>query len=238
MAISRPEKGTVRMKQNSPIPQTFFGNCAFISVDFQQGEKPKPLSDEGLPKLWRDRGFAAEDVNAANEYAWAIAGPNAVRVLEACRRCGMPRIFIHWGCLYQNGMDVDPEIRQMQLKEHGKGSTGWVPHVSLPGSRPAATFHVREDEYVLPKTGQNAFTSSNLEFLLKNLGVRNIVFVGGHTGACLGKTAKAAKDRGYSILCVEDATFDARESARIPNIENVGYHYVLSTDHLVESLSY
>jgi nicotinamidase-related amidase len=224
------------MAQEPPIPQSFFQHCALVSVDFQQGEEPAPLTDDRLPKLWRDMGFTAQDVNAANDYAWRVAGPNAVRVLEACRRHGMPRIFIHWGCLFRDGMDVDPEIREMQLKEHGKGSTGWIPHVSLPGSRPASYFHVREDEYVLPKTGQDAFTSSNLEFVLKNLRVRSIVFVGGHTGACLGKTAKSAKGRGYSILCVRDATFDARQSARIPNIEKVGYHYVVSTDQVIRAL--
>lgn len=225
------------MEKRPIIPQTFFRHCAFVSVDFQHGDEPKPLSDDRLPKLWKSMGFTAQDVNAANDYAWSVAGPNAVRVLEACRRRGMPRIFIHWGCLYRDGMDVDPEIREMQLEEHGRGATGWIPHISLPGSRPASYFHVREDEYVLPKTGQDAFTSSNLGFVLRNLRVRNIVFVGGHTGACLGRTAKAAKDRGYTILCVEDATFDARESARIPNIEKVGYHYVVSTERIVRALS-
>ena len=56
-----------------------------------------------------------------------------------------------------------------------------------------------------------------------------IVFIGGHTGACLGKTATSAQRRGYRTLCIGDATFDARESARLPNLEATGYDHMLTT---------
>lgn len=89
---------------------------------------------------------------------------------------------------------------------------------------------MREGEYVLPKTAQDAFTSSNIQFILTNLGARNLVFVGGHTGACLGKTTASAKRLGYRTLVVEDATFDARQSARLRCIEETGYDYVMKTE--------
>jgi nicotinamidase-related amidase len=88
---------------------------------------------------------------------------------------------------------------------------------------------VRPGEYVIPKSGQDAFASSNIDFLLRNLGVRRLVFVGGHTGACLGKTAASAKRLGYETLCVEDATSDARESTRRQYIAEAGFDYVIST---------
>jgi len=110
--------------------------------------------------------------------------PVPLAVFERC-------FFIHWGCLYRDGMDVDPEIREMQRREHGPDSTDWIPRLDKPGSRPAVFLHVRSGEYVLAKTGQDAFASSNLGYLLANLGVKSIVLVGGHAGACLGRTARA-----------------------------------------------
>ena len=87
---------------------------------------------------------------------------------------------------------------------------------------------------LISKTAQDAFPSSNIGYVLKNLGVKNIVFVGGHTGGCLGRTAASAQKAGYNILCIKDATFDARESARLPNLERTGYDYVVTTDQFLE----
>ena len=214
----------------------FFERCAFVSVDYQEEGTAEEMTAERLPRLWRGMGFTAEDVNAANAYLRNAALPNAVRVAAACRRGGMPMIFIHWGCLFEDGMDVDPEIRRMQTEEHGAGDLSWVPHISRPDSRPAAILRVQPKEYVIPKTGQDAFTSSSFPFVLENLGTRSLIFVGGHTGACLGRTSVSARHRGYATLCVHDATFDARESARVPNLRAVGYDHVVSTVELLEAL--
>ena len=110
----------------------------------------------------------------------------------------------------------------------------WPHHISRPNSKPKEGFNVRPGEYVVAKTGQDAFTSSNINFVLQNLGVKNIVFVGGHTGACLGKTSKSAKKHGYRTLCIKDATFDARESTRIPNLKACDYDYILTRSEFLE----
>ena len=138
-------------------------------------------------------------------------------------------VFIHWGCLFSDGMDLDPVIRKSFITEHGQDYSKW-PHTKTdPSCRPADLLGVRKGEYVIPKTGQDAFTSSNLEFVLRNLGVKNLVFVGGHTGACLGKTSKSAKKLGFRALCIVDATCDARETSRVKNIMDCKYDYVVTT---------
>jgi nicotinamidase-related amidase len=52
--------------------------------------------------------------------------------------------------------------------------------VGDPYARPASFFKIRPGEYVIPKMAQDAFTSSNLLYVLKNLGVETIIFIGGH----------------------------------------------------------
>ena len=88
---------------------------------------------------------------------------------------------------------------------------------------------MRPGECVPPKSRQDAFTSSNLEFVLRNLDAKNLVFIGGHTEACLGKTARAAHQRGFRTLCIEDATNNPRESTRLKGIAEAQFDYVIST---------
>jgi nicotinamidase-related amidase len=186
------------------------------------------MAYEQVPALWRTMGFTADDVNAANDYLWNVALPNAVKVTERCRQKGLPMIFIHWGCQFEDGMDLDPDVRKMLLNEHGTDYAKWGHHNSDAASCPAKVLGVRQGEYVLAKTAQDAFKSCSLDFVLLNLGVKRIVFIGGHTEACLGKTAKSAKERGYETLCVEDATFNARESTRKKGIEETDYNHVVT----------
>ena len=134
-------------------------------------------------------------------------------------------------------MDLDPEIRKSMLAEHGTDYSKWSGYIGQHGSEVAKTLGVRKGEYVLAKTAQDAFTSSNINHVLQNLGIKRIIFVGGHTGACLGKTAKSARRIGYTTLCVRDATNNARESSRLKEIAETGYDYVMTTNELLDLLS-
>ena len=182
-----------------------------------------------MPLLWRKMGFSPADVNAANNFTRDVALPNAVKVADACRRLRLPMIFIHWGYLCPDAMDLDPAVRKIMFAEHGTDYTKYSGYIGQPGSQVAKAFAVRPGDYVLPKAAQDAFRSCNIEFVLRNLQVRNIIFVGGHTGACLGRTAKSAIRLGYMTLCIKDATHNARESTREKEIEETGYAYVITT---------
>lgn len=214
----------------------FFDECAFLCIDIQQEDnEDKHICQNQMPKIWAEMGFTADDVNAAKDYARQICYPNAVRVAATCRLLEIPMIFVHWGSLYPDRIDLDPEVRKIlfsdeQMKEISRNS-GKLRHNE---EKPADFLGVREQDYVLPKTAQDAFRATSLEFMLQNLNVKNLIMIGGHTGACLGKTAKTAKKKGFITLCVEDATFNAFESNRIAEIVNCQYDYVVRTDELVE----
>lgn len=228
-ADEKAEGGRTRSRSAAKKPDgSFLEDCAFVCVDIQPGVR-RHVTDKLLPKGWKAAGFTAADVNAGIDYAFDVAYPNAITVADACRRLELPMIFIHWGCLFADGMDLDPEIRKSFLAEHGPDYRRW-PHTSTDASsRPADFLKVRQGEYVIPKTGQDAFTSSNIEFVLRNLGAKDLILIGGHTGACLGKTSQSAKKRGFRTLCIEDVTFDARESSRLKGIADSKYDYVLTT---------
>jgi nicotinamidase-related amidase len=217
----------------APDP-SFFKDCAFVSVDVQEPGPRHHMTQAEMPKEWVGFGFTVEDVNAAVDYAYDVAYPNSKRVAEACRGLGLPILLVHWGCQFRDGMDLDPAIRDSFLKMNGTNYDAWGHHDWDPGSRPAALLGSKPTDYVIAKSGQDAFNSSNIGFVLTNLHVKHIVFIGGHTGACLGKTAASAKRLGYTILAVEDATFDARESGRIACLDKTGYDYRITTDEFLK----
>lgn len=218
---------------NTAWAPVFFQNCAFVCVDIQPAKRGH-MDEKSVPKLWRTMGITADDVNAANDFAIDVAYPNARKVVDACRTLHLPMIFIHWGCLYRDGMDLDPTVRQEFLNQHGTNYEAWGHCLGDPNARPAEELGVRPGDYVLPKSGQDAFNSSNIKFLLANLGAHNLVFIGGHTEACLGRTATSAKAHGFKTLCIADATFNARESTRLKGIEQSRYDHVLTTAEFVK----
>ncbi len=212
----------------------FLERCAYVCVDFQPNSAA-PLGT--VPEEWSRQGITLDDANAALDYHRSICLPNARRVADACRAIRLPMVFVHWGYRCRDGMDLAPPVRSLFLKQFGSDYGRWPHYIGSSDSRPADELGVRDGEYVLAKSAQDAFESSNIEFILQNLDVRSIVFVGGHTGACLGKTASSAKRLGYRTLCVEDATDDAAQSRRLPNILATGYDYVLTTDRFVQLAS-
>lgn len=209
---------------------SFFDHCALLCVDIQESARGPDMRDEELPKTWRELGFSAEDVNAAKAFAWEVCLPNAARVVNAARRLGLKMIFLHWGFRFADGMDLDPDIYRLMKDNHGGNPKNWSGYIGSPDSQPARILGVQPGEYVIAKSGQDAFTSSPIEFVLRNLDVKHLVFIGGHTEACLGKTAKTAKRAGYKTLCIEDATSNARESTRLLGIHQADFDQIMKTE--------
>jgi len=218
------------------IDPAFFTGCAFVCIDMQDGGPQEPISEEDLHEEWRAMGFTVEDVNNAYDYAWGVALPNAAKVARECSAVGIPRVFAHWGFQFPDGMDLDPVVRSKMLRQHGSDFSKWPGHIAHPGAKPASCFDIQPTDYVLPKTSQDAFASSTLHFVLANLRVRNLIFVGGHTEACLCKTALTAKRLGYTTLCVEDATSNARESSRFHGILGSEFDFVVTAETLLHAL--
>jgi nicotinamidase-related amidase len=115
----------------------------------------------------------------------------------------------------------DPKIaeqanRLVQLARRAGDLVVWVLH-SEPGSGDVfdpALGHVRlmdeleraEGEPLLHKTSHNAFTTTNLQQLLTEHGVRELTVCGIRTEQCVETTTRVASDFGYQVTFVTDAT--------------------------------
>lgn len=101
------------------------------------------------------------------------------------------------------------------------------------GGRVHPALAPREDEPVLPKTERDAFGSSDLERVLDKIGPTVLWMCGGHTKGCLGDTAATALARGYTVICIRDATFDCSYLRWPKGIARVAYHLVCNTDEVL-----
>lgn len=116
----------------------------------------------------------------------------------------------------------DPKIadkanRLVRLARRAGDLVVWVLH-SEPGSGGAfdpALGHVRlleeleqpeDGEPLIHKTSHNAFTTTNLQQLLTERGVRELTVCGIRTEQCVETTARVASDLGYQVTFVVDAT--------------------------------
>jgi nicotinamidase-related amidase len=62
----------------------------------------------------------------------------------------------------------------------------------------------RPGDLVISKTTASAFPSTNLEWVLKNLGINTLIGTGIVTSGCVEHTMREAGDRGYLGIVVED----------------------------------
>ena len=71
------------------------------------------------------------------------------------------------------------------------------------------------DEIVLPKTSSSVFNSTNLDYLLRNIGIEDVFVTGFLTDQCIDHAVKDGADRGYYMSCVHDAcAAETRGAAR------------------------
>ena len=95
-----------------------------------------------------------------------------------------------------------------------------------------------DDEIVLPKTSSNVFVSTNIDYVLRNLGTKYLVISGIVTDQCVEGAVRDACDLGYLVTLVTDActTYsDARHQNSLKAIK--GYCRQRTTDEFLAEIA-
>ena len=121
--------------------------------------------------------------------------PNLRRLQAACRRGGIEVLYTVIESLTGDGRDrsLDYKISGLHVP---KGA--WDAQV-LDAIAPA------EDEIVIPKTSSSPFISTNIDYVLRNLGARSLLLAGILTDQCIDSSARYACDLGYLVTIATDA---------------------------------
>jgi ureidoacrylate peracid hydrolase len=152
--------------------------------------------------------------------------PRLQRFLAEARATRVPVIFVAagYGEPYLSSAD-----RERFLRLHGR-----VIPVCRPGTWGAEFYEVapRPGEPVIVKRRYSAFHGTDLDVLLRNLGVRTIVLVGVATNVCVEGTARDAFMRDYYVVVVSDCTAARDENFHRSALANIEAHFaaVVSAD--------
>jgi nicotinamidase-related amidase len=88
-------------------------------------------------------------------------------------------------------------------------------------------------EYILTKTRMSAFIGTELDLMLRTLGVTNLVVCGIQTPNCIRTTVFDGIAFNYPVMLVDDATGAASEEvhrANIRDMQNIGVKIINSAD--------
>lgn len=107
---------------------------------------------------------------------------NVERLVRSYRAAGLPVIFV---------LHTDPDPEFLTTSPYFK---------LMDFLRP------EEGEPVIVKTTRNAFTSTNLQELLRDRGIERLVVTGIQTEQCCETTTRVAADLGYDVDFVTEAT--------------------------------
>lgn len=129
------------------------------------------------------------------EQATSRVIPNIADLVKTCRAADIEVIYTTIESLTRDGRDrsLDYKITGFNFS---KGS--WESQV-IPQVQPV------EDEIVIPKTSSSLFNSTNFEYVLRNIGISQIMVTGFLTDQCIDHTIRDGADLGFLMICVEDA---------------------------------
>lgn len=165
--------------------------AALLLVDVQNYNCiPEGGEYANLDPADRDRryGFFFQTLNQS-------ALPNMVRLQQACRRGGIEVTYTVIESLTAGGRDrsLDYKITGFNVP---KGSfDAKVVDALAPGP----------DEIVFPKTSSSVFISTNIDYVLRNLGTRYLIIAGCLTDQCVDSAVRDACDLGYLVTVPTDA---------------------------------
>ncbi len=159
------------------------GRTALVIIDMQYLDAHR---DYGFGRDAVERGF---DLSYRFDTIDQIV-PRIASVMRACRDAGIEAIHVRIAC-YTNDSRDSPRAHR--------------PRFDSKEAQILAELAPLDDEIVLSKTTNSAFTSTTIDFILRNLGVQNLLMCGVITEGCVGLTARDASDHGYRVVVIGDA---------------------------------
>jgi nicotinamidase-related amidase len=172
-----------------PEPEIRAGTTALLIVDMQRHSAHR---DGATMRKVRTAGF--EDVARGFGERLDLIVPNIHRLQDAFREAGLEVIHVRIASMTSDGRDRGPSHKKL-----GHAAAPASPDAEiLPELAPAG------DEIVFSKTAGSVFCATNIEYVLRNLGITTLVVTGIVTTGCVHTAVTDAADRGFHVIMVED----------------------------------
>jgi len=176
-------------------------------------------------------GLTEEDFT--RNYGWFFSEldrqviPNMQTIQKACRASGIEVLYTTIESLTLDGRDrsLDYKITGFNV---AKGS--WDGKV-IDQIAPEA------DEIVFPKSSSSVFVSTHIDYVLRNLGVKQLAIAGLITDQCVESAIRDACDLGYLVTQVTDACLSYSRERHDNSLRTIrGYCRQVTTADLVDEL--
>ena len=154
--------------------------------------------------------------------------PNIRRLQTACRSGGIEVMYSVIENMTRDGRDrsLDYKISGIDVP---RGS--WEAQV-LDEIAPA------DDEMIFRKTSSSVFISTNIDYVLRNLGARSLIITGIMTDQCVESAVRDACDLGYLVTLVTDACTTTSAERHEQSLLGIrGYCRQRATDTLLTEIA-
>ena len=177
-------------------------------------------------------GLSAADKESRYGYFFRTfkdsALPNMVLLQRACRRGGIEVAYT-----VIESMTADGRDRSLDYK-----ITGFNVPKGSPDAKMVDELAPTEDEIVFPKTSSSVFMSTNIDYVLRNLGTRYLIIAGCLTDQCVDSSVRDACDLGYLVTVPTDACVTLSEERHAWSLRNNrGYCRQRTTREVVEEIA-
>jgi biuret amidohydrolase len=128
------------------------------------------------------------------------------RLLDAARRGGLTIIHTREGHR-PDLTDLPPAKKARGRFATGIGDAGPMGRILIrgePGHDIIPELYPLPGEPVIDKPGKGAFHATDLDAILKNLGIAQLIVCGVTTEVCVNTSVREANDRGYDCVVVSD----------------------------------
>lgn len=188
-------------------------------------------------------GFGASLGNDVSRITRIV--PDVKRLIEGFRKAGLP--VIHTMECHRPDLSDLPAAKRNRgnptLRIGDEGPMGRILIVGEPGTAILPELAPIDGETVIEKPGKGAFYATELGDILRDRGIRQLVFAGVTTEVCVQTTMREANDRGYECLLAEEATesyFPEFKAAAIAMIRAQGaiVGWTAHVDDILETINH
>ena len=152
--------------------------------------------------------------------------PNIRRLIDELRGRGVEIVYTVMEAMTKDGRDSSLDYKLSEMIYPKGGPLSKVVDGIAPG----------DDDILLPKSSSGVFNSTNLDYLLRNMGIENLIVVGVLSGQCVDMAVRDGADRGYYMICVHDACAAHTEDEHIAALRAFGGYCRLQTsEELLET---
>jgi nicotinamidase-related amidase len=218
-AITDPRRAIASLKRH---------DTALLVIDMQYLDAARGVG------VFRDAQASGVPLEAQEYYFDRLERtvvPNILRLQRAFRRAELEVIHTRIMSLTQDGRDRSSGHKRLGLHAApGSKEAEFLPEIAPTG-----------DEIVINKTASGVFVSTNLEFVLRNMGITGLFVCGVYTNECVSTTVRDGSDLGFTTTLVDDATGTVTEQLQDSTINVLRDRYarILQTrDAVAEILEF